>query len=263
VASGREQPETLSLVPREFSVSLQVFPPIAMARKTALDLATSLSEHVELTDLHLGDEAWTFRRPQTSQVSPQGLISVTVEEYEIEIRHDFPTGQLEQFEHLTDLVINAVSKVIKPTHILRTGIELEYVTNFGGDAREALLGGLRLSGGEADKLAEFGRPCHLIGLRLMFPPFTVVSDEDDEADADEHAENADESNKEKIGSDWHATVTIRSLADDPGGISVEVDGHWGPITWKDGTKIVAERLNTVLEFLRERTIAFLKKFGEN
>ena len=99
---GKDEADKFALAQRAFSITLTVFPPIAMARKTAIQLAEKLAEPLDLTDLHLGDEAWVFRRPQASQGAPQGLISVSIDETELTISHDFPTGQLEQFERLAE-----------------------------------------------------------------------------------------------------------------------------------------------------------------
>jgi hypothetical protein len=73
-------------IPRSYNVKLVIFPPIAMVQQTALDLARELSEkQLSMTDIHMGQESWSFRRHQPSQGEPRGKIEVTVEQQEISI----------------------------------------------------------------------------------------------------------------------------------------------------------------------------------
>jgi hypothetical protein len=158
---------------------------------------------------------------------------------------------------------------------LTTIVTLEYVTKLGDDARKSLLTGLQLTGqdGEGGKLEVFNRPCHSIGLRLMFPPFAEVPDTSggeteefgeaslDDPDGPDDAEDAAAlvpANR----SPWNATLTLQSLADDPASISVEVDGRWHPAPWSQVGRLVADRLSAVDDFLRTRTVQFLRFFKE-
>src|SRR5437867_3701996 len=125
---------------QRFALSLHLYPPVAMVRENALELARHLSAHHELTDIHMSDETWEFRRPQSKQGQPRGMIRVQVESQEVTIEHRFPVSGLERFEILTDQVTTAIESVINPDILFGTSVELEYVIDIGGDARKLLLG---------------------------------------------------------------------------------------------------------------------------
>ena len=60
----KRSPKGFEFRPQRFSVSLVVYPSVAMIRQDALELAKNLGSHLELTDIHMTDETWEFRRPQ-------------------------------------------------------------------------------------------------------------------------------------------------------------------------------------------------------
>jgi hypothetical protein len=262
--------------PQNFSVSFDVYPLIAMVRENALRLAQNLSAHNEWTDIHMSDEEWQFTRRQPKQGQPGGAIKVTVEEQEVEIGHRFPTGGLERFEILVDQIIDAVEQVARPQILLGTVTSLEYLVEIGGDARESVLGGLKLLGEseESGKIEVFDRPCQFVALRLGFPPYQQTApgaearsrsgDEEDEDLTPSYAEGSEEQTLDDgpKKADWQATLTIQSLPDEPTQLSVEVDGRWmAPRRWKDDVpKVMGDRLRIVDEFLRTKISEFLKHF---
>src|SRR5260370_38926222 len=92
---AKRKNKDLSFSPQCFTLKLEVFPQAAMAKEKALKLATNLAMHQELTDIHMGDEAWVFRRPQAKGHS-RGHVEVKVEDQEITIEHQFPNAGLER-----------------------------------------------------------------------------------------------------------------------------------------------------------------------
>ncbi len=260
--------------PQSFEVTFDVYPLVAMIRENALELAQKLSAHHEWTDIHMSDESWEFTRRQPRQGQAGGAIKVKVGDQEVEIEHRFPTGGLERFEILVDQVIEAIEQVAAPQILLGTTATLEYLVDIGGDAREAILGGLRLVGDEeTDKLGVINRPCQFVGLRLGFPPFEVdeKSADDEEEDPENPIEkpvdigeerSANQGAGKKEGADWAATLTLQSLPDEPAKMSVEVEGRWmQPSHWKEVPKVLGDRLKIVDEFLKTKISEFLKNFG--
>lgn len=274
---ANKQPDFL---PQCFTVTCGVYPTIAMVKGDALLLAQKLSEHTELTDIHLADEQWEFRRPQPRQGNPRGQIQVKIREDEVTIEHQSPTGGLERFEGLIDNSLHAIESVVRPEALYGSGVELEYHVRIGGDARKVLMEKLRLRGEEeeADKLAVFRRPCHAVGLRLWFPPFRYpgkpsvegerkVRQEDEdpgEALVEQLSGNGNTGRREAqpAGADWAATLTVETLLDDPSALSVEVHGRWGrPQEWD--SKVVGavqKRVRAVDDFLRQQITEFLEHF---
>lgn len=258
----------LEFTPEKFSVAFDLYPPVAMMRDNALRLAQDLSAHHAWTDIHLSDASWEFSRKQPGQGQPGGAIRVNVEGREVTIQHRFPSGGLERFETLVDQVLQAIERVAQPQMLLGTTASLQYVVDIGGDAREAILGGLRLPGArdESDKLEVFNRPCRFVGLRLGFPPDRVVSGGSAKAEGphEQLAHQLTEGGEGPGGPpgvDWAATLTLQSLPDEPSKLSVEVDGRWlAPVPWKDVPQLLGARLKTVEEFLRTKVSEFPKYF---
>ncbi len=280
MAKSKGAAKSFEYTAEKFAVAIDIFPPVAMIRDNALQLAQALSQHHELTDIHMSDEKWEFRRPQAKQGQPRSAIEVTVENQEIRIEHQSPIGGLERFETLLNQVLDAIHTVIKPGVLLGTTVELEYLVDIGGDAREAILRSLGLIGEEeeeeADKLRVFDRPCHQVGLRLVFPPFIVEEDEPEKDDAEDDGpieelpERGTAAQKGKSGEkapelqgvNWQAILTLQSLQDEPSKFSVEVVGRWvDPVAWQPEIfKTIPQCVRGVDEFLKTKINDFLQHF---
>jgi hypothetical protein len=274
---------------RSFAIELSVFPAIPLLPAKALALAANLSAaNVSLTDIHLSDESWDYRRPTASEGQPYGQIKVTVQEDKIRIEHRFPATGLEFFERLVQAVTGALEKAEIAPQLALVGVELDYIVDLKHDARFALLEGLGLHSQDDDqppKIACFDRPCHLVGLRLGFPPYIIkkeatkepsagddaasddegaIEDQEESAgqDADDDTETqVDSAAATELGESWTAIVTVTTLEDDPTKASIEVDGRWmAPVRWKKIDKEIVERLNTTEKFLKEKAAPFLGHF---
>jgi hypothetical protein len=111
-----------------------------------------------------------------------------------------------------------------------------------------------------DKIDAFKRPCHLVGLRLGFPPYTV---EDDDSDTDKPEASDQTAPDPPIdeGSDWQAIITLLTLDDDPTKLLVEITGTWQePFQWSGIHDTIQARLNIASDFLRSRVSGFLGHF---
>jgi hypothetical protein len=229
----------------------------------------------------MSDESWVFSRPQ-AKGHARGQVQVSVSDQEVTIEHRSPNGGLERFEILMEQAVEAIGAVIKPQAIWGSVVTLEYQADIGGDARKAILGPLEMLGDEegVGKLGAFERPCHFVGLRLGFPAFQYDPQGDEEEEDEEGAELEDEKTaalaegqltenpthaggaKEPAkGADWHATLTLQSLQDDPKSLSVEVGGRWiGGVPWEHVKETLPSRLWAVDEFLKTKTSDFLEQF---
>ena len=269
-------PDPIQIVPRWFTVQLTVYPPIPLISANALELAKNLATKLSLTDIHMSDELWEYTHPAATEVQPYGRVRVTVEEDKIKIDHMFPATGLEHFERLIQTVIEAIEPTRVSPQFTITTVELDYVVDLKQDARQALLVGLGLLNedeDEAHRIDCFGRPCHLVGLRLGFPPYRikrkkaepVEGEAGDEHNAEdktraESGESDSEENETEPGEDWMARLTVTTLEDDPAKASVEVFGQWGPSPWTNIHETLIERLNIAERFLREKAVTFLGNF---
>jgi hypothetical protein len=285
---GKSRKKEMEFSPECFTVAADVFPPVAMGRENALRLATNLAAHQDLSDIHMSDESWVFRRPQ-AKGHARGHVEVTVSDQEITIEQRAPGGGLERFEILLEQAIDAIGAAIKPQAIWGSVVTLEYQVNIGSDTRKAILGSLGMLDEDdgPGKLGVFERPCHFVGLRLGFPAFRLIpegkagekksggkesggeEDDDDDLDAGDLMEQIMEEGTGKEGQEkgpppgagWHATLTLQSLQDDPNSLSVEVSGRWIVAKpWKDVTQLLSGRLRMVDEFLKTKTKEFLQQF---
>ena len=168
-------------------------------------------------------------------------------------------------------VVSSFEGALAPEVVLAIIVELEYVVDLRADSRKALLEGLHLVDEDADhgKIGCFGRPCHLIGLRLAFPPFRVRTEQEPSTgSSDEVSDEAardlaayDSAETSGNSADWLATVTVVSLDEDPTKISVEIDGRWmGPQPWDNVYDVLVDRLKIAEGFLREQVGRFLEHF---
>jgi hypothetical protein len=264
--------------PRWFTVKLTVYPPIPMVDETAYGLAARLGGPLSLTDIHIGDELWEYRRPHKTAGQPRGLIRLLVEENEIRIEHQFPATGLEQFERLAQTVLNSFEGDDEQTSIrpLMTfiSVELDYVVNLRQDSRDALLCGLSLKTNDEDepnRIDSFERPCYLVGLRLGFPPFrqraqTPEADEgelqpEDAGAGVTHIADPGASDELAVGADWEAQVTLLTLEDDPSKASIEIAGRWmRPVKWSEIKDEIANKLEVAEKFLRQHVVNFLDHF---
>jgi hypothetical protein len=125
-----------------------------------------------------------------------------------------------------------------PKVVLQSGALTRFTLGLDTDARTFLAQRkLRLDKGAMEP---FGRPVHVIGLRLFFPP--VAAREGAEA------------------RDWQVNVKIESLAKDPMQLFIEADAHWNqPMPWDEQalSKIV-ERADIVHTFVRTNVLSFLR-----
>ncbi len=267
----KKGPDELKFSSQCFTLSFDVYPPITMVRENALKLAMDLAAHQELTDIHMSDESWTFRRPQAKGHS-RGRVEVNVQEQEVTIEQRAPTGALERFELLVDQSLASFGAVFTPEAIWGSVISLEYLVDIGSDARQTILGNLDMlenedEEGDGGKLGVFQRPCHFVGLRLGFPAFEVEDEPKTGEPAKEEKKAASsegeavEKKPEIKGIDWQATLTLQSLIDNPQALSVEVNGRWiGAVPWNEVNKQVSSRVRIVDEFLKTKTKEFLQQF---
>jgi len=94
------------------------------------------------------------------------------------------------------------------------------------------------------RLDPMGRPLHVLGMRLFFPPY-IEKDKTDQS-------------KNRV-TDWGVDVKLESWIEDPGKLFVEVNGHWHrPEKWDDkSVESVVGRLQVLADYLRNRVIPFL------
>jgi hypothetical protein len=271
-------PDTFT--PRRFRVAVTILPPIPLVSTGAVDLARELTVRTPLTDIHVGDEVWTYTQKSQTEHEPRGLIRLQAKENEIEVLHRFPGTRLERFETLLGQVYESFKGSIAPQFVFAIEVDLTYTFDLKGDSRRALLTelGLIIDSDDPDRMRAFGRPCFKVGLHLGFPPYELIDDdeEDDERDsAVPDVSSGEAPTPQELGVDpqtpqedevapkveWLANVTIMTMPEDQTKVSVQIEGSWhGPQSWDNIHEAVVARLNETDSFLKTRVYKFLQHF---
>ena len=155
-----------------------ILPPIPLIPAGAVGLASELTSRTPLTDIHVGDEIWTYTQKSQTEHEPRGLVRLQVKENEIEVIHRFPGTRLERFETLLRQVYESFKGTIAPQFVFSIHVDLTYTFDLKDDSRHALLSelGLTTDDDSADRVMAFGRPCFQVGLRFGFPPYELADD---------------------------------------------------------------------------------------
>ena len=226
------------LLARGYHVGVGFAPNLALVRKEGLRLAARMQEYVELQQITLEEKRWQFGRADTDQGEAGGRFVVTVRSNGLQVEQLFPGRGLERFEERLLSILKVFGEIMGPKVVLQSGALTRFTLGLDMDARAFLAQRkLRLDKGAMEP---FGRPVHVIGLRLFFPP--VAGREGAEA------------------RDWQVNVKIESLAKDPTQLFIEADAHWNqPMQWgEQALSKIVERADTVHTFVRTNVLNFLR-----
>ncbi len=216
-------------------------PKIRLDRKAGFSFATDLAQYVDLQDVVLNADRWTFSTP--AGATPNSSLTVTVGDVQVQVDAIFPTDSAEWFETRVDYVLKTFGKAFAPKTILQTAAMVRGLLDIDGDARLYL--STRVMHIDPKSVDPLGRPLHLIGLRLFFPPYSTQVDD------------------QKVTVDWHVNVKAESSIDDPGKLFLEAEAQWPfPLEWTEKNfEKVLERLKIVKDYLDGKVMAFLHNCG--
>ena len=231
------------LAPRGYHVGVGFAPNMSLVRKQGLQLATRIEQYVDIEQIRVDQHEWRIGRAEAESGERGSRFLITVREDRLNVEHFFPGRALERFEQRLLSVLRVFGEVMTPKIIVQSGAMARFTFQLDEDARLYLARRkLRL---DQRALRPFGRPAHVIGLRLFFP-------------ASVHRED-------KSLLDWQVNVKIESLAQDPTRLFIEADALWKhPMQWNDDSlpKLV-ERVDVVQRFVRSNVLAFLKSQDED
>ena len=223
---------------RGHHVSALFYPLIRLDRKSGFEFAATLSDYIDPAKAELGAEQWVFSQPLGG--SPQSQLRVVIRPDGIHVGADFPPYGQEWFENRAVSVLRKFGDTFAPEFLRGSKAMIRGVLPIDGDAREYLAAHvMKIDQKRADPL---GRPIHLIGLRLFFPPFVKEA----------------EGKQERT--EWGVNLRAESLMEDPTKLFLEAEADWQHLTKWDAVGIdgLVERLQVVGDYLQDNVLAFLR-----
>jgi len=226
------------VAPRGYYVAAGFYPQLHLTRKSGFDFGRTLSDYIDPDKTEFGEDAWVYS--QRIGGLPQSRLYVNVRAAQIEIGGEFLPHKQEWFEDRVGAVLQRFGQTLKPVVVLGSKAMLRGTLPINGDAREFVAKHVMKI--DPKRVDSFGRPIHMVGLRLFLPSY--VKRTGDQAE----------------GTDWSVNVRVESLMEDPSQLFLEADAEWpGPMRWDESTdRKLVERLQFVGDYLRNNVIAFLR-----
>ncbi|MBX9678370.1 MAG: hypothetical protein K2X38_06370 [Gemmataceae bacterium] len=221
-----------------YFMKLQFHPEIRLERKKGFEFAQRLMSFFDPQTTDFKSERWLFKQPIGS--SPDSYLSITVSQRDLQMHCSFPETGMELYENKYQKLLEVFGEFFQPELILSSSAMVRGSMAIDGDSRVFLASDVMKIDGERTK--EFGRPIHLVGLRLFFPPFKKKGQ------------------GKKSQTEWQVDVKVESLLEDPSQLFLEADADWSmPRDWNnDALAEEVQRLGIVQAFLNENILKFLQ-----
>lgn len=214
-----------------FSLSVDFYPAIKIARKSGLEFTTELSEIFEPEDVHLeGTQQWAILGGGVCEG-----IRLLVEKRHVQIEVLRPVNGLEWYEQKISALLRTFEGMFEPKSALHFNVTMSGLVDLpeGGDARSFLGGHVMLM--DPRKLAVLERPLDILGIRFRFPSIEEI--------------------------DWDVDVRIESWGEDPHKVFINADADWDSNTTWDGEFVDTSvgRITLISNFISKQIVQFLRK----
>ena len=223
-----------------FHLGIRFHPEIRLLdRKRGREFAQKLAPIIDPEKMDLeSPDAWRYVQRVGS--SPNSFLAVTVTPESVQLDAPAPTHGKEWYEDRYRGLLKEFRNFFSPSLMLGSTVIVRGVLPIHVDAREFLSSQVMRI--HPDRNTSFGRPIHLVGLRLFFPPFKKTG-----------------SKKKSDTVKWSVDVKAESLMDDPSKLFLEAQADWPtPTQWTEAAEQEeVNRLETVSEFLEKNVINFL------
>lgn len=227
-----------SIEPRGYYLGIAFHPPIRLERKKGYEFAAALADYLDPSNAMVEDHAWVFSQPIPG--SARSRFQVSVSQSQLKIDAEFPRQPKEWFEGRQMAILGKFVQLFVPTLILQSEAMVRGVLAIDGDARTFLA--QRVMNIKGEHFSRFGRPIHMIGLTLAFPPFRF------------------ESSGEIKVEDSLVEVKVESLVEDPSKLFLEAKAQWvQPVKCDDEhLSRVVGRQDQVSAYLQTKITEFLR-----
>ena len=231
--------EGATIEPRGYHLGISFHPSIRLERKDGHGFARDLAEIIDPSETIIEENAWVFSQPIPG--STRSLLRVSVSQAQLKIDAEFPRQAKEWFEDRQVLVLRKFAEQFKLTYILQSAAMVRGVLAIDGDARIFL--SQKVMNIRGEHFAPFGRPIHMVGLTLGFPPYRIEAP-----------------NGIRI-EDSVVEVRAESLNEDPSKLFLEAQAQWvQPLKCdQDSLARVVDRQREVSDYLGQKITEFLKR----
>lgn len=227
--------EGVDLERRASHIAAEVHPRMVLDRKRGYEFAAELAEYIEPSSAKVGTERWLFT--SAMEGSPNSRFEVSLSPTRIQIGVDFPTVTQEWVEARVREVLQRFEDFFQPKLLTGSAAMVRATLPIDGDAREFLA--QHVMNIDMSRLNQFRRPVHMVGMKLLFPPYKTKDG--------------------KGGEDWLLKVTAESLLDDPSRVYLEADARWSVAgEWNDRTidTLVQHSVN-IYDYMKGSVLGFI------
>ena len=229
-----------------YTLNVNYLPEIKIDQAGGIAFSGRLSPTIDLKNFGFHPNRWSLE----GSGHYEGLKAVFTAG-NLSISFSLPRNAQDWHEERLEFILSEFQKEFPPgAHVVSCGAMIRMLLRVDGDARKFLANHLmHLS---QERINSIGRPIHILGVRLMMPPFKMVkkteqSDEDEEGDI-------------VSSEDWEADVRMESWLADPAKLWVEIQTSWQePKPWtKHQTHAIVEHLQIASGFVRDKIVPFLR-----
>lgn len=221
--------------PLGYFMAVSFHPKIRLDKKSAFNLAGTLSDYIDTHNVQLESNQWTFR-------SVKDTLEIVLTSRALQLHAVKPVHKRGWYEGRYMTVLKRLEELSKPELILESKAMIRGLLQIDGDARNFL--GFHVMNMHPQRLEPMGRPLHVLGIRMFFPPYLV--------------NNQQQASQRQV-TEWGVNVKLESWIEDTSKLFVEADASWPrPGRW-GGSSLdeVAARLTTLEGFLDTHVVPFL------
>ena len=234
------------LTPLGYHMRVGFHPEIRLDRRRGPEFTKMLGEIFDPSESKLNSESWEFVEPKGQ--SPNCFISVVVEQTNFQFHICMPEHGKEWYETRFKMLMKRFREFFSPSLIMESSVMINGLLPVDGDARTFLAGHVARIGGT--RVAPFGRPIQLFGIRFFFPPF---------------ASKGKTKKAKDITTDWSLDLKIESYLEDPTKAYLQADAAWPkPTKWDNAAEErILKQLGTVSDYLDKNIISFLLQSSDD
>ncbi|HVA50116.1 MAG TPA: hypothetical protein VNH11_27370 [Pirellulales bacterium] len=228
-----------------FGIRVTFYPELRLERKRGHEFAAVLSEFLSIDSDEIQSHRWSFVAPLAG--ANESRMNIVVNPNSAHI--DFRSPHQETAELKFTNVLEALGKHFEPKIILQSSAIVRGTLDIDGDSRQFVAA--HLMNMPESRHEKLGRPLHLLGIRVLCPPFKRV----------------DPATNQESAVEWSVNLRVESLIEDVRKLFIEADADWFDVSQWDSDvvekKIVTQHLDDVKKYLDSSVLSFLVGNGHD
>ena len=229
-----------------YTLAVGFLPEIKIEQQKGMAFFSKLSRFVDLKNIGLQQPRWTF----DGSGNYDGL-KAAFGATNLSISFNRPPNAQDWHEERLRFIIGEFQKEFSPSYVVDCGAMVRTLLSVNGDAREFLAHHVMHLAPQ--RINSIGRPIHILGIRLMMPPFELVRDSEETGDATDATSPI-------AREEWEADVRMESWLADPSKLWVEIKTTWQkPMPWtNEQTGAIVDHLRVASGFVTDKIVPFLR-----